>query len=47
MTMHRNRPSRTISRILIALLAFAVLLLGRPRTGNPTTTEPALSGDRS
>jgi hypothetical protein len=29
------------------LLAFAVLLLGRPRTGNPTTTEPALSGDRS
>jgi hypothetical protein len=29
------------------LVAFAVLLLRRPRTGNPTTTEPALSGDRS
>jgi hypothetical protein len=29
------------------LVAFAVLLVRRPRTGNPTTTEPALSGARS
>ena len=29
------------------LVAFAVLLIRRPRTGNPTATEPALSGARS
>jgi hypothetical protein len=28
------------------LVAFAVLLLRRPRTSNPATIEPALSGDR-